>query len=200
MHKMVLATTNMNKLREINAMVADLDLEIISLAEVGLSDLEVEEDGDTYEANALKKARTVMQLTGLDTIADDSGLEVDALNGAPGVYSARFAGEDATYADNNKKLLELLDGVPDEKRTARFVSAIAVVFSSGDEMTVRGTVEGTIIREYRGTNGFGYDPLFWWPEGGCTFAEMDGPAKNAISHRSRALNALHQGLAQRKGQ
>jgi len=197
--KMVLATSNTNKLREIRAILKDLGLEILSLDDVGLSGLEIVEDGDTYESNSLKKARTVMTRTGLDTIADDSGLEVDALGGAPGIYSARYSGENATYADNNEKLLDALKNVPDEERSARFISVISVAFVSGEELAVRGSIEGRIIHEPKGNNGFGYDPLFLWPEGNCTFAELDSTIKNAVSHRSRAMKALHEALAGRLG-
>lgn len=194
MKKMVLATSNANKLREIREILGDLDVEIISLADVGLAGIEIVEDGSTYEENSLKKAREIMVRTGLDTIADDSGLEVDALDGAPGIYSARFSGEGATDACNNILLLEKLQNVQEEARTARFVSAVSVAFADGRELAVRGTVEGRIGFEPQGENGFGYDPLFYYPEADCTFAQMDSGLKNRISHRSRALRALHDAL------
>lgn len=194
MKKMVLATSNVNKLREIRGILGDLDIEILSLSDVGLAGIEIVEDGSTYEENALKKAREIMKLTDLDTIADDSGLEVDALHGAPGIYSARFSGEGATDALNNALLLEKLEGVPEQARTARFVSAVGVAFSDGRELAVRGTVEGMIGFGPQGENGFGYDPLFYCPETACTFAQLDAALKNRISHRARALSALHDAL------
>lgn len=197
MKKMVLATSNANKLREIREILKDLDIEILSLADVGLEGIEIIEDGLTYEENSLKKAREIMKRTGLDAIADDSGLEVDALEGAPGVYSARFAGENATDALNNALLLEKLKAVPEPERSARFVSVVSVAFALGGEIAVRGTVEGRIGFEPQGENGFGYDPLFYYPEGNCTFAQLDPKLKNRISHRSRALGALHSALQER---
>ncbi len=194
MGTMILASSNGNKLREIRAILKDINVEILSLSDVGLAGIEIEEDGDTYEENALKKAREIMKLTGKDVIADDSGLEVDALNGAPGVYSARFSGAEANDARNNALLLEKLSGVPDEERTARFVSVISIAYADGRELAVRGTVEGRIGYEAHGSNGFGYDPLFYYPEEGCTFAQLDPIVKNNISHRSRALRALYETL------
>lgn len=194
MKKMVLATSNVNKLQEIREILGDLDIEILSLSDVGLAGIEIVEDGNTYEENALKKAREIMKLTALDTIADDSGLEVDALHGAPGIYSARFSGEGATDALNNALLLEKLEGVPEQGRTARFISAVGVVFSDGRELAVRGSVEGVIGFGPQGENGFGYDPLFYCPETACTFAQLDAAMKNRISHRARALSALHDAL------
>lgn len=194
MKKMVLATSNANKLREIRGILGDLDIEILSLSDVGLAGIEIVEDGSTYEENALKKAREIMKLTALDTIADDSGLEVDALHGAPGIYSARFSGEGATDALNNALLLEKLEGIPEQERTARFVSAVGVAFSDGRELAVRGFVEGIIGFGPQGENGFGYDPLFYCPETACTFAQLDAAMKNRISHRARALSALHDAL------
>lgn len=194
MKKMVLASSNANKLREIRAILGDLEIEILSLSDMGLEGIEIIEDGTTYEENSLKKAREIMRRTGADTIADDSGLEVDALGGAPGVYSARFAGEAATDALNNALLLEKLKDVPKEARTARFVSVVSVAFADGRELAVRGTVEGNIAFVPQGANGFGYDPLFYRPAEGCTFAELDPAVKNRISHRSQALKALHDAL------
>lgn len=194
MGTMILATSNANKLREIRAILRDINIEILSLSDVGLAGIEIEEDGETYEENALKKAREIMRLTGKDVIADDSGLEVDALDGAPGVYSARFSGTGANDARNNALLLEKLSGVPDEQRTARFVSVVGIAYADGRERTVRGTVEGRIGYEAHGSNGFGYDPLFYYPEEGCTFAQLDPAVKNTISHRSRALRALYETL------
>lgn len=197
MKTMILATSNANKLREVRAIFKDLDIEILSLSDVGLAGIEIVEDGVTYEENSLKKARAIMQLTGKDVIADDSGLEVDALNGAPGVYSARFAGEEANDVKNNALLLEQLSDVPEERRTARFVSAVSVAYADGKELAVRGTVEGRIGFEAHGENGFGYDPLFYYPEANCTFAQLDPAVKNSVSHRSRALKALHDAMKER---
>lgn len=194
MRTMILATSNANKLREIREILEGLDLEILSLADVGLAGIEIVEDGDTYEENSLKKAREIMKLTGKDVIADDSGLEVDALGGAPGVYSARFGGEDSNDVRNNVLLLEKLSGVPEEQRTARFVSVVSVAYADGRELAVRGTVEGRIDVEAHGDNGFGYDPLFYYPEERCTFAQLNPEVKNRISHRSRALQALRDTL------
>lgn len=192
MKRMILATTNAHKLREVRQIFQDLDIEILSLSDVCLDHVNVIEDGDTYEENSLKKAREIMALSKMDTIADDSGLEVDALDGAPGVYSARFSGENANDAANNALLLKRLEGVPEEKRTARFVSVISVVAADGKELAVRGTVEGVIGFVPEGSGGFGYDPLFFCPETGCTFSQLSEEDKNRVSHRSRALRALHQ--------
>lgn len=145
------------------------------------------EDGQSFAENALKKARTMCEYTGLLTIADDSGLEVDYLDGAPGIYSARFAGEPKSDRRNNKKLLQLLAGVPWEKRTARFVCALAIVDPGGEEHVVLGTCEGYILEEPRGTGGFGYDPLFYYPPFKKSFAELDTEQKNQVSHRARAF-------------
>lgn len=194
MKKMILATSNTNKLREIRAILGDLNIEILSLADVGLEGIEIIEDGLTYEENSLKKARKIMSMTGMDTIADDSGLEVDALDGAPGIYSARFSGEEATDALNNILLLDKLKVIPENDRTARFISVVSVAFADGREMAVRGVVEGRIAFAPKGDNGFGYDPLFYYPEDACTFAQLDPIIKNRISHRSRALKALHDAL------
>lgn len=196
MKKMVLASSNANKLREIRAILGDLDIEIVSLSDIGLEGIEIIEDGHTYEENSLKKAREIMKRTGLDTIADDSGLEVDALGGAPGVYSARFSGEEANDQTNNALLLEKLNGIAEAERTARFVSVVSIAFADGRELAVRGTVEGRIGFEAQGVNGFGYDPLFYYPDEACTFAQLGPDIKNKISHRSRALKALHDRLVE----
>lgn len=190
MQKVILASGNKHKLEEIQAILKDYKLELQTMHDAGLVDYEIIEDGDTFEANSLIKAKAVMDELGIDTIADDSGLEVDALNGAPGVYSARYAGENADYIANNKKLLEELKGVPDEKRTARFVTVLTMLFKNGDTIVVRGEVEGVIGYEEKGTNGFGYDPLFIVPELGKTFAELESHEKNALSHRANALKLL----------
>jgi len=187
--KLVAATNNKGKLAELRDILSKLGLEVVSLQEIGFVG-EVEECGKTFEENALLKAEAVMNATGLATVADDSGLEVDALGGAPGIYSARYAEPGRRKA----KLLEELRNVPEEKRTARFVSAIACVFPDGRRIVVRGVCEGKILFECRGTGGFGYDPLFYVPEYGRTFAEMPMELKNRISHRARALQRLAEEL------
>jgi XTP/dITP diphosphohydrolase len=195
----VLATTNKKKVEEIKKIfgVMDTASKIYTLDDfpaVG----DVIEDGDTFEANALKKAKHVAAATRMTAIADDSGLEVDALDGAPGVYSARYAGEGASDDQNSAKLLDALKDVPDEKRGARFACCIALV-SSGDVKTFMGYIKGTIGRELKGENGFGYDPLFY-PEGSeKTFAEVKDTEKNAISHRAMALRELQKYLLEKRG-
>ena len=182
--KLLLATSNPNKLREIRALLNVPGLEI--LGALDFPDMpEVVEDGDTFEANAVKKARAMSQVSGTWALADDSGLEVDALNGEPGVYSARYAGEVASSSDNNRKLLSALEGV--ENRAARFRCVLALVSPEGTARTLAGACEGSIAFEPRGDGGFGYDPLFI-PEGhDRVFAEMSGEEKNKLSHRGRAL-------------
>ncbi len=182
----ILATRNDNKVRELQQLLSGTDFQIISMA--NFPDVpNVTEDGDTFEANAIKKARKVSAILGKTTLADDSGLVVDYLDGAPGVYSARFAGPDHNDAANNRKLLQLLNGVPPQQRTARFCCAVAIVTPEGQLAITQGTCEGIIIDELRGKNGFGYDPLFFIPQLGKTFAELDSTAKNTISHRGQAL-------------
>ncbi len=190
--KIVIATKNRDKLREIEAILNDLDVTLVTLDEFdGVPD--VVEDGKTVEENALKKARTIRDATGLCALADDTGLEVDALDGAPGVYSARFAGDDGDYQANNKKLVAELDGVPDDKRTARFrcVMALALTSDAGpagaDAFVAEGILEGRIAHENKGGGGFGYDPLFELPHLGKTLSEIGDEAKNKLSHRYRAL-------------
>ena len=154
-------------------------------SEIGV-DVDVDETGTTFEENALLKAKAVMEASGMAAIADDSGLMVDALDGAPGIFSARFAGEQRSDADNNEKVLQLLEDVADANRTARFFCAIAIVLPNGDEYTVEGTCEGVILRALQGEGGFGYDPLFYVPDMGKTFAELSMEEKNRISHRGHA--------------
>lgn len=195
---LVLATRNKNKLRELTSILSDLPVRVESIASFpGAPD--VEETGATMAENALLKARAAARHTGLWAMADDSGLEVDALDGRPGVYSARFAGPGATDADNNAKLLRLLEGVPDPLRTARFRCAIALVSPDGDEYVDEGVCEGVVAREPRGEGGFGYDPLFIVPEYGRTFAELPPEVKDRISHRARALAAAKRRLARLLG-
>ncbi|MCG8502880.1 MAG: XTP/dITP diphosphatase [Firmicutes bacterium] len=191
--KIVVATRNQGKMKEIKAILNDVGMEVVSLDAMNI-DIDVEEDGETFEENALKKATEIMEVCHEITLADDSGLEVDYLNGEPGVYSARYAGENATDEDRNQKLLKALEGVPLEKRSARFVSVIAVVFPEGGKIIVRGTCEGVIHFEPIGRHGFGYDPLFYMPEYDKTMAQMDSKLKNKISHRAKALQLLTEEL------
>ena len=157
-------------------------------------DIDIVEDGKTFEENALIKAKAVCGACGEIVLSDDSGLEVDYLNKEPGIYSARYMGEDTSYHIKNASLIERLSGVPDEKRTARFVCAVAVVFPDGREMVLRRTMEGRIAYEEKGENGFGYDPIFFLPEYGCTSAELSPEEKNRISHRGKALRAIREFL------
>lgn len=189
MKRMIFATGNENKMVEIREILGDLPLEILSMKQAGIS-ADIEENGTSFEENALIKAREVCRLAGEMVLADDSGLEIDYLNGEPGIYSARYMGENTSYREKNKNLMERLEGVPDEKRTARFVCAIAAVFPDGKELVVRGTVEGIIGYEERGENGFGYDPIFYLPKRGLTTAELPPEEKNSISHRGNALRKM----------
>jgi len=184
--KLVLATNNKGKVREMSEILAPYEIEVISMdafEHIG----EIEEDGDTFRENAVKKASITCERTGLMSLADDSGLEVDHLGGAPGIHSARFAGEEKNDEANNTKLLQLLAEVPAERRTARFRCVVAVAVPGGWVYTAEGTCEGVIAGEPRGDGGFGYDPLFYLPEYGKTFAELDPGTKNKISHRAHAL-------------
>ena len=189
MTKIIFATGNAGKMREIRDIMADLDVELLSMKDAGIK-LDIVEDGKTFEENALIKARAICKLAGEMVLADDSGLEIDYLNKEPGIYSARYMGEDTSYHIKNKSLIDRLEGVPDEKRSARFVCAIAAVFPDGKELVVRGTVEGIIGYEEKGENGFGYDPIFYLPERGCTTAELPPEEKNSISHRGNALRLM----------
>lgn len=186
---MIFATGNENKMKEIREILGALPLEILSMKEAGVS-ADIVEDGKTFEENALIKARAICKLAGEMVLADDSGLEIDYLNKEPGIYSARYMGEDTSYHIKNKSLIDRLEGVPDEKRTARFVCAIAAVLPDGKELVVRGTVEGIIGYEEKGENGFGYDPIFYLPERGFTTAELPPEEKNSISHRGNALRLM----------
>ncbi len=186
MNKLLIASSNAGKLTEFREMLNDFPVTWVSLADVGLAELAVEETGDTFEANALLKARAYATASGLPTLADDSGIVVDALNGAPGVYSARYA---PTAEARNAKLLKALEGVPHIQRTARFVAVIALVMPEGITVTSEGRVEGYVADAPRGTNGFGYDPVFLLDDGRA-FAELPTAEKNLISHRGRALAKL----------
>ena len=184
--ELVLATRNRHKVIELVALLGDLGITIRTLDE--FSDAtDVVEDGDTCEANAVKKARAIAEFTGLPAVADDTGLEVDALGGRPGVYAARYAGEDATYEDNCRKLLRELTGVPRDRRTARFLTVAAIALPSDGIRVAQGTLDGVIAEEASGTLGFGYDPLFLIPELGKTLAQLSADEKNTVSHRAKAF-------------
>ncbi|MDO4601086.1 MAG: XTP/dITP diphosphatase [Eubacteriales bacterium] len=193
MKKIIFATGNAGKMKEIREILKDLDAEVLSMKEAGV-EADIVEDGKTFEENAVIKAKTVCELTGEIALADDSGLEIDYLNKEPGIYSARYMGEDTSYRIKNANLIERLEGVPDEKRTARFVCAIAAAFPDGTVKTVRGTMEGRIGYEEAGENGFGYDPIFYLPEYDCSSAELSMEEKNKISHRGKALRAIKEEL------
>lgn len=193
MRKIIFATGNAGKMKEIREILKDLDAEVLSMKEAGV-EADIVEDGKTFEENAVIKAKTVCELTGEIALADDSGLEIDYLNKEPGIYSARYMGEDTSYRIKNANLIERLEGVPDEKRTARFVCAIAAAFPDGTVKTVRGRMEGRIGYEEAGENGFGYDPIFYIPEYGCSSAELSMEEKNKISHRGKALRAIKEEL------
>ena len=183
---------------EIRQILAGLDAEILSMKEAGIS-VDIVEDGSTFEENARIKARAVFQAAGGDAIvlADDSGLEIDYLGGEPGIYSARYLGEDTSYTVKNQALLDRLKGVEKAERTARFVCAIAAVFPDGQEVVKRGTIEGYIGDKPAGSNGFGYDPIFYVDEFGCSTAELPPEQKNALSHRGNALRAIYGELEKR---
>ena len=189
MERVIFATGNEGKMREVRAILAESCGEILSMKEAGVR-IDAAEDGVTYEENALIKARAVAaQMDGI-IMADDSGLEIDFLDREPGVYSARYMGEDTSYRVKNANLISRLEGVPEEKRTARFVCAIAAIVPNGIEKTVRATIEGRIGYEEKGLNGFGYDPIFYVPELGKTTAELTEEEKNLISHRGKALRLM----------
>lgn len=194
--KIIFATGNAGKMREIRDILKDMDLEIFSMKEAGI-DIDIEENGLTFEENAIIKAKAVSVYTDAIVLADDSGLEIDYLNKEPGIYSARYLGEDTPFSAKSKNLIERLEGVPDEKRTARFVCAIAAVMPDGEVITALGTIEGRIGYREEGENGFGYDPIFYVPEYGCTTAQLSEEQKNRISHRYRALEAMKEELKKR---
>lgn len=194
---MIFATGNMGKMKEIKAILGDIGEEILSMKEAGI-DMDIVEDGSTFEENAIIKAKEVMERTGKLALADDSGLEIDALNKEPGIYSARYMGEDTPYEIKNSNLIERMKGVKGKDRSARFVCVIAAAFPDGEIITTRGTIEGVIAEEPAGENGFGYDPIVYVPEYGMTTGQMDPDAKNAISHRGKALTAMKKILEERK--
>lgn len=180
-------------MKEIRAILADLGVPVLSMKEAGIT-ADIVEDGKSFEENADIKARTIMELTGDVVLADDSGLEIDWLNGEPGIYSARYMGEDTPYDIKNSRLIQRLDGVPEEQRTARFVCVISAAFPDGRILHGRGTIEGMIGYEIKGENGFGYDPIFYLPEYGCTTAELPPEKKNELSHRGKALREIKEKL------
>lgn len=191
MKSIILASNNKDKVNEVKEILKGYD--IISMKEAGI-DVDIEENGTTFEENALIKARAIMKLTGQITMADDSGLEIDYLNKAPGVYSARFMGHDTSYDIKNKALIQKLEGVKGSDRSGRFVCAIAVCFPDGREIVKRGTMEGLIAEEIKGDNGFGYDPIVYLPEYGRTSGELAPEEKNKISHRGKALALIKEEL------
>lgn len=193
MKRIIFATKNKGKMKEIRAIMGDMPYEVVSMEEAGI-DVDVVEDGETFEDNAVKKAVEIMKISGEIALADDSGLEVDYLDKAPGVYSARYMGEETPYEVKNNKIIELLTDAKGEERSARFVSVIAAAFPSGDVLTTRGTIEGLIDYEIKGENGFGYDPIFYVPEFDKTTAELSLEQKNKISHRGKALESMKQKL------
>lgn len=193
MKKLIFATTNEGKMKEIRMILGDLDYEIVSLKDIHFQG-EIIEDGKTFEENAMIKAKTIMEMTGEIVLADDSGLEVDYLDKAPGIYSARFLGEDTSYDVKNQYIIDQLKDAKEEERSARFVCAIACAFPSGMIKTTRGTIEGRIGYDIVGENGFGYDPIFYLPEYDRTTAQLLAEQKNKISHRGKALEAMKQVL------
>ncbi len=201
--RIIFATGNSGKMREIRMIMADLGLEICSMKEAGI-ELEIVENGTSFEENAMIKAaaiaREVKRRGGHAVVlADDSGLEVDYLNKEPGIYSARYMGEDTSYTVKNANIISRLAGVPDEKRTARFVCVIAAVFTDGASYSRRAVIEGRIGYEEKGENGFGYDPIFYLPEYGCSSAELSSEEKNRISHRGKALEAMKEVIREEMG-
>lgn len=187
--KVIFATSNEGKMKEVRSILEDLGMEVLSMKEAGIQ-VKVVEDGSTFEENAVIKAAEIAKKCGEIVLADDSGLEVDYLNKEPGIYSARYMGEDTSYKIKNQNLIDRLEGVEDEKRTARFVCAIAAAFPDGTVEVTRGTIEGRIGYEEKGDNGFGYDPIFYVPEYGCTTAELTLEQKNESSHRGKALRKM----------
>lgn len=203
MDTIIFATGNKNKMIEIRMILADLGCKILSQKEAGIQ-ADVVEDGQTFEENALIKATTIADIARKMTeyknavvLADDSGLEIDALNKEPGIYSARYMGEDTSYDIKNQALIDRLEGVPDEKRTARFVCAIAAALPDGSTEVVRGTMEGRLGYEITGENGFGYDPIFYLPQFGCSSAELEPEKKNELSHRGEGLRKMRKVLEEK---
>lgn len=191
--RIIFATGNQHKMKEIREILGDIGLEIVSMKEAGL-EADIVEDGKTFEENAMIKATEIAKLCDDIVLAEDSGLEIDYLDKAPGIMSARFMGEDTSYDIKNQALIDKLEGVPKEKRTARFVCAIVAVLPSGKQIVTRGTIEGMIGYEIAGENGFGYDPIFYVEEYGCTTAQLSPEEKNKVSHRGNALMAMKEKL------
>lgn len=196
MKKIIFATTNQNKVREVKMMMDDMDVELFTLKDAGI-DVEIVEDGSTFVENAIIKAKAIMELTCEIAVADDSGLEVDYLNGAPGIYSARYLGEETSYEKKNAHIINELKEAKGDERSARFVCAMAVAFPDGKIETCQGTIEGFIGYEEKGTNGFGYDPIVYVPEYKMTTGEMEPRLKNSISHRGKALEQMKTILKER---
>lgn len=196
--KMIVATGNEGKMKEIRQILGGEHISFSSLKDENLLDVEIIEDGKTFEENAMIKAKKICEVTGQIVLADDSGLEVDYLDKAPGIYSARYMGEDTPYHVKNQHIIDLLEGVKEEERTARFVCAMVCAFPDGHTITTRGTIEGLIGHEEKGEHGFGYDPIFYVPEFGCTTSELLPEEKNKISHRGKALVAMYEELKKEK--
>ena len=196
MIEILFATSNAGKAKEVQAMFSDLDVDVKTLREEGI-DIEIEENGQTFAENALIKAKAIAGMTDKIVLADDSGLVVDYLNGEPGIYSARYMGEDTSYDIKNARILERMEGVPDDQRTARFVCAMAAIMPGGEVICTEGIMEGLIGYEMKGTNGFGYDPIFYLPEYGMTSSVISPEKKNEISHRGKALRKMQDELKKR---
>jgi len=191
--KVIFATGNAGKMKEIKLILSGMDIELLSMKEAGI-EVDIVEDGDSFEENAMIKAKTIMELTGEVTLADDSGLEVDFLNKEPGIYSARYMGENTPYNIKNKSIIDRLEGARGQDRSARFVCVIAAAFPDGSTFTTRGTIEGLIGYEEKGDNGFGYDPIVYIPEYNATTAQLSSQIKNIISHRGKALEQMKEKL------
>lgn len=196
MTEIIFATGNAGKAREVAMMFADMDVNVQTLKEAGI-DVEVIEDGKTFMDNAIIKATTIAKHTDKIVLADDSGLVIDYLNGEPGIYSARYMGEDTSYDIKNNNLLERMEGVPEKDRSARFVCAMAAVMPDGEIVKTEGVMEGIIGYQLAGENGFGYDPIFYLPEFGASSAEISPEQKNAVSHRGKALRMMQEELKKR---
>ena len=195
MDKIVFATTNEGKVKEIKEILEGFPVEVVSMKEMNIT-TDIEEDGTTFEENSLIKAREISKLTGLPALADDSGLEVDYLNGEPGIYSARYLGRDTDYNYKNNYIIDRLKEAEDKERSARFICVISLVLPDGREFVKKGVMEGRIGYEIKGENGFGYDPIFYLPEYGKTSAELSSDEKNKISHRGKALRAMKEVIAE----
>lgn len=187
--KIIIATSNEGKMKEFKKLLANENIEVLSMKEAGIN-IEIDENGTTFEENASIKAKAVCAVANTLCLADDSGLVIDYLDGEPGIYSARYLGHDTPYEEKNRIIIDRLKGVEEEKRTARFVCAVAAAFPSGTVMTITDTMEGKIANEPAGCGGFGYDPIFFFPPKGITSAEMSPEEKNEVSHRGKALRRM----------